>query len=86
MLKQPEVDFPALLWSVLRLRLHAYCLTPREDSVVHLLLQGYSNKEIAERCLISEQTVKDHLKHIYQKVGAHQRTALVARLLGTSGP
>jgi DNA-binding NarL/FixJ family response regulator len=51
--------------------------------VAELVLGGLSNKEIAARCRISELTVKDHLKHIYQKTGAHQRTALLARLLGT---
>ena len=64
-------------------RLSAYSLTPREMCVADLLLRGLSNKEIAARCHISEFTVKDHLKHIYQKTGAHQRTALLARLLGT---
>jgi DNA-binding NarL/FixJ family response regulator len=50
-----------------------------------LVLRGLSNKEIATECQISELTVKDHLKHIYQKTGAHQRTALLALLLGTNG-
>jgi len=63
-----------------------YRLTPRELSIVYLLLQGYSNKEIAGRCNIAVQTVKDHLKHIYEKTGVHQRTALLALLLGTCGP
>ena len=63
--------------------LSAYSLTPRELCVADLLLRGLSNKEIAARCRISEFTVKDHLKHIYQKTGAHQRTALLAQVLGT---
>ena len=64
----------------------SYRLTPREGFVGSLLSQGCSNKEIAQRMGISEQTVKDHLKHVYQKVGTHQRTALLARLLGTKPP
>ena len=75
--------FSSLLKSVFGRRLHVYSLTPRETFVAELLLRGLSNKEIAAHCRISELTVKDHLKHIYQKTGAHQRTALLARLLGT---
>jgi len=59
-------------------------LTEREKEVVALLLQGYSNREIAARCFISEQTVKDHLKHIYTKTGIHHRSALMAWLWGTN--
>ncbi len=69
---------------VIRERLIPFALTPRESEIVGLLLHGLSNKEIAARCRIAEQTVKDHLKHVYTKVGAHQRTALIARLIGTS--
>lgn len=65
--------------------LHEYGLTTREKHVTVLVLRGLSNKEIAAECRISELTVKDHLKHIYQKTGAHQRTALLALLLGTNG-
>lgn len=65
-------------------QLDVYGLTPRELSIVHLLVQGCSNKEIAGRCDIAVQTVKDHLKHIYGKTGVHQRTALLAFLWGTA--
>ncbi len=68
---------------VVRRRLDACRLTPREKEIVYLLFEGCANKEIAGRCNISVQTVKDHLKHIYEKMGVHQRTALLARLLGT---
>jgi DNA-binding NarL/FixJ family response regulator len=77
--------FSSLLKSVFGRRLTAYSLTPREACVAELVLRGLSNKEIAARCCISELTVKDHLKHIYRKTGAHQRTALLARVLGTLG-
>lgn len=69
---------------VLRERLLEYSLTPREAEIVWLLACGMSNKEIAASCSIAPQTVKDHLKHVYAKIGAHQRTALLARLIGTS--
>ena len=63
-------------------RLGRYHLTPREAEVVGLMATGMCNKEIAARCGIAQQTVKDHLKHVYAKVGAHQRTALLAKLMG----
>ena len=69
-------------WRVLERRLGASPLSPRERDVVGLVLHGHTNKEIAERCSISEQTVKDHLKSAYRKLGVRTRTALVAELLG----
>ena len=86
MRRDRAANLSALLARVLEERMRPYFLTPREESIVSLLFQGCSNKEIAARCRISEQTVKDHLKHVYQKVGTHQRTALLARLLGTTRP
>lgn len=74
-----------MIRSMFARKLHAFALTPRETCIAEMLLRGLSNKEIAAQCRISELTVKDHLKHIYQKTGAHQRTALLARLLGTTG-
>lgn len=68
--------------NALREHLLGYFLTSREMEIVSLLVQGRSNREIAGYCFISEQTVKDHLKHIYKKVGIHHRGALMARLLG----
>lgn len=64
----------------------AYRLTKRESAIVNTLLTGLSNKEIAARCGITEQTVKDHLKNVYAKVGVHQRAALLSRLLDLSAP
>ncbi len=69
---------------VVRRRLDACRLTPREKEMVYLLFEGCANKEIAGRCNIAVQTVKDHFRHIYRKTGVHQRTALLVRLLGTA--
>jgi DNA-binding NarL/FixJ family response regulator len=53
-------------------------LTERERQVVHLIAGGLSNKEIG-RCLdVSESTIKVHLRHIFVKLGIHNRTALAA--------
>ena len=79
---QPVRPFSShLLTDVLRERLQSYRLTHREEQIVELLLEGLSNKAIAQSCSITEQTVKDHLKHVYRKMGVGKRTALIARLL-----
>ena len=53
-------------------------LTDRELAVLRLVMSGNSNRDIAETLLISGQTVKTHLKHILQKLGAGSRTQAVA--------
>ena len=52
-------------------------LTPREIDVLELLAEGLSNKGIALRLGISDQTVKFHVASISGKLGAHSRTAAV---------
>ena len=54
-------------------------LTPREIDVVELLAEGLSNKAIAVRLGISDQTVKFHVASIYGKLGAANRTDAVRR-------
>ena len=54
-------------------------LTPRERSVLQLLAEGLSNKDIAARLAISEHTVKFHVNAILGKLGAHSRTEAVTR-------
>ncbi|NPV60511.1 MAG: response regulator transcription factor [Actinobacteria bacterium] len=55
-----------------------FSLTNRELEVLQLLAYGYTNKKIAEKMFISEQTVKSHVIHIFQKLGAADRTEAVA--------
>jgi DNA-binding NarL/FixJ family response regulator len=50
--------------------------------VLKLLGQGLSNKEIADALVISENTVKRHLKAIFAKLDVSNRASAVARLLG----
>jgi DNA-binding NarL/FixJ family response regulator len=52
-------------------------LTPREIVVLELLAEGLSNKGIALRLGISDQTVKFHVASISGKLGAHTRTGAV---------
>ena len=54
-------------------------LTPREIEVVELLAEGLSNKAIAARLGISDQTVKFHVASICGKLGAANRTDAVRR-------
>lgn len=51
-------------------------LSFREKQVVSLVSQGFRNKEIAERMFISEQTVKNHLHNIFDKLGVSDRLEL----------
>lgn len=52
-------------------------LTERETEVLHLLIQGQSNKDIARQLQIVENTVKVHVKHILAKLGVQSRTQAV---------
>jgi DNA-binding NarL/FixJ family response regulator len=54
----------------------AFGLTPRELEIVRAVLKGETNKAIAMRCAISENTVKRHLMNIFNKVGASNRVEL----------
>jgi DNA-binding CsgD family transcriptional regulator len=55
-------------------------LTPRENEVSGLLIQGLTNQEIAEQLFISPATVKVHVRHIYEKLGVRNRVGAVAKL------
>ncbi|MGA8360935.1 MAG: helix-turn-helix transcriptional regulator, partial [Candidatus Dormiibacterota bacterium] len=48
-------------------------LTAREVEVLALAAQGHSNKEIAERLVISPKTAGNHIEHIYIKIGCSSR-------------
>jgi DNA-binding NarL/FixJ family response regulator len=53
-------------------------LTPREVEVLRLVAAGNRNKEVADRLFIAEETVKVHVKHVMEKLGAGDRTEAVA--------
>jgi two-component system, NarL family, nitrate/nitrite response regulator NarL len=51
-------------------------LTPREREVIQEIVSGHSNKEIAEKLFISDDTVKHHLSNIFNKLGVFNRLEL----------
>lgn len=56
-------------------------LTRREEEILNLLSQGYANKEIADKLCINYDTVRTHLKHIYEKLHVRSRTEAVIKYL-----
>lgn len=60
-------------------RLEDYDLTRREIAVSHEILMKLSNSEIAEKLYISENTVKKHINHVFQKVGVRNRTEFILK-------
>jgi DNA-binding NarL/FixJ family response regulator len=60
-------------------------LSSREHELLALLSQGFSNKEIADKLDIAYQTVKVHLKHIYEKLHVRSRTEALLKFMGEQG-
>ena len=81
-LQQEGAQSPELRMSAALTRLaERQGLTPREQAIYSAVLNGSSDKEIADLCGISFTTVRTHLKHIYEKTGTSNRTQLLAKLL-----
>jgi DNA-binding NarL/FixJ family response regulator len=57
-----------------------YKLTDRELEVLRLVCAGSINKEIAEQLYISNHTVKDHIRHIMDKLGVKSRNRIVSAI------
>jgi DNA-binding CsgD family transcriptional regulator len=58
-------------------QLDALGITPRELEILALIAQGLSNREIATRLFVSENTVKTHCSRAFDKLGARRRTQAV---------
>ncbi len=60
-----------------RERMEELGITPRELETLGLIAAGLSNREIAERLFVSENTVKTHSSRLFDKLGAKRRTQAV---------
>jgi LuxR family transcriptional regulator, maltose regulon positive regulatory protein len=63
-------------------------LSPRELDVLHLIIQGCSNREISDRLFLALDTVKGHNRRIFSKLQVESRTGAIARAreLGLTEP
>ena len=59
-------------------------LTHREEDVLELVVQGLTNREIAERLALSKRTVEDYVSRLLQKFEVKRRGQLIARWLDRS--
>lgn len=69
---------PHAIASRLADRLVRLSLTPRELDVLRLVAKGRTNKELASAMFVSEETVKTHMKALFQKLGVHDRAEAVS--------
>jgi DNA-binding CsgD family transcriptional regulator len=60
-----------------RARLDSLGITPREHEILSLIAAGLSNREIAEKLFVSENTVKTHSARLFAKLNARRRTQAV---------
>lgn len=58
-------------------RVAALEITPRELEILGLVAEGLSNREIADRLFVSENTVKTHCSRLFDKLGAKRRTQAI---------
>lgn len=58
-----------------------FFLTKRENEILHLLVEGMDNYNIAEKLFISVQTVRNHIRHIYEKLQVHSKSQAVVKAI-----
>jgi DNA-binding CsgD family transcriptional regulator len=73
---------PATPTQLSSLLLDVHALTPAQQRVTALLLQGCSTRQIVERLHLSPHTVQEHVRAAFDKVGVGSRRELIAALLG----
>ena len=72
-----EVTVPAQPFMLNEPRLRELSITPREHEILELIAAGLSNREIAEKLFVSENTVKTHSSRLFDKLSAKRRTQAV---------
>ena len=75
--KRVEVAVPAGPFVFNQLKANELTLTPREIEVLGLIAEGLSNKEMAERLFVSENTIKTHCSRVFDKLSVNRRTQAV---------
>jgi DNA-binding CsgD family transcriptional regulator len=91
--KRLSSDGPAgdPLWPLTTGQIRPVELTDREREILRCLARGQSNSSIADRLSISRATVRNHVQHVLEKLGVHNKLAAVAyayrhNLIGPEGP
>jgi len=72
-----EVPVPAQPFVLNKDHLRELSITPRELEILDLIARGLSNREIAEKLFVSENTVKTHSSRLFDKLSAKRRTQAV---------
>ena len=76
-----EVGIGAWQENVIVQAKETFHLTAGETTVVHHLLKGWTNKEIANEMRLTEQTIKEYLKHISKKTSGTTRTGIIMTII-----
>lgn len=66
----------------LKSKLAGFGLSKRQQEIALLVVLGHSNREISDQLFIAEQTVKDHIYDIFEKIGVRRRSELTAKIMG----
>ena len=72
-----EVQVPSQPFALNEERLKHFGITKRELEILELMAQGMSNREIADKLFVSENTVKTHSSRLFDKLSAKRRTQAV---------
>ena len=78
-----EVFLPKRIKAIYDDRKKRPSLSEREIEIVRLVAKGFSNDELAERIHLSPDTVKAHLRHVYEKLGVESRVEAVTEAMRT---